>query len=228
MEIKKVRTVEKAAIALTMALVIAGHIEANQQTMTTEHILQSRCGDVFQDATQVDVVTAFARALRNMHLPGGIILLKESEVLLEKRDLLGTDLRTLLDSIVTIAPFYRWTVEDGVVNLLPSTNEPLLLRYRIAEFDVEAAKSKREALRQLLSKSDLQHRVSELEIDNGLSLFVGGPDVEEKKPFSIRCKDVSFRDALNAIVRSQGTGVWAYRETQWKNHRGFNIDFIVP
>jgi len=47
----------------------------------------------------------------------------------------GLSLRDALDAIVRAAPLYRWQLNDGVVNLLPSSGVPALLNIGIAEFD---------------------------------------------------------------------------------------------
>ena len=43
-------------------------------------------------------------------------------------------LRDVLESIIVAEPRYEWTIEDGVINVLPRADYPALLRVPIREF----------------------------------------------------------------------------------------------
>jgi hypothetical protein len=214
--------------ALLLLLVANAAIggQAVQKSPTVD-LLERQVGEV--RTQDVDVESILARALGSARIPGGIVI--DPGMSTEVKQLLmpGSTLNDLLGAIVLAAPIYRWEINDGVVNLLPVGREPALLSMKIGEFNVRDAKSIDEALNKLLSRSDVKARAAEINLDNGVKLTVGGSgSIKSDRPFSVYCKNVTLREALNAIVRAQGHGVWAYRETHWMQYNGFEIDLVAP
>ena len=135
----------------------------------------------------------------------------------------------LLNNIISITPGYRWVIDDGVVNLIPAFNEPTILNFIVTEFDADDLISLDDARNRLLEMPALQKRSAELYLNTGLEIRVGGvrPPGSPRDSFSVHCRNKTLRETLNIMVRSQGRGVWEYRETHWDKHHGFSITFPI-
>jgi hypothetical protein len=180
---------------------------------------------------RADVSSALVRALINARLPGGIVRGQDLNNEMEQELVSQLTIEGFLDNIVLTNPGYRWVIDDGVINLIPAFNEPALLNFRIAEFNADNLVSLDDALNKLLIKPEIQERIAELNLNTGLEILVGGvrpPGYhKDEKPFSVQCQNKTLREILNIIVRSQGHGIWEYKETHWNKHHGFSIKFLV-
>jgi hypothetical protein len=137
--------------------------------------------------------------------------------------LLPTDstLGAELDKLVANDPGYTYTVDKGVVNLLPYQGPPPLLNARISVFDVEDESIEAPFFRLIGSAEVLQAKASiGITGTKKLQQFVGAqpappvpgrPKVEPKK-FTLHLRNVTLMEALNSLVRAQGRGVWRYME----------------
>ena len=121
----------------------------------------------------------------------------------------------LLNNIISITPGYRWVIDDGVVNLILAFNEPAILNFIVTEFDADDLISLDDARNRLLEMPALQKHSAELYLNTGLEIRVGGvrPPGSPRDSFSVHCRNKTLRETLNIMVRSQGRGVWEYRET---------------
>ena len=136
-----------------------------------------------------------------------------------------------LNKAVSMNTGYRWIIDDGVINIMPASNEPALLNFRIAEFNADNLTSLDDALNRLLMKPEVQKRVADLKLNTGLEIRAGGSRPpgfhKDEKPFSVQCVNKTLRETLNEIARSHGSAAWEYRETHWNKHHGFSIVFLV-
>lgn len=66
--------------------------------------------------------------------------------------------------------------------------------------------------------------MEELGLKAGIALFVS-PGSSHAKAFSVRVKDVTLRQALNAIARAEGTYIWGYIETHCEGRNEVVIRF---
>ena len=117
------------------------------------------------------------------------------------------------------------------MNLLPASGIPELLQVRISSFSIDNAKSTEEAISKLLASREVKTHAAELHLNSGLRLIAsGGPNGlgKPQQPFEIRLRDVTVIEGLNAIIRSQGHGVWEYRETHWRDYHGYEVNLLVP
>ena len=122
---------------------------------------------------------------------------------------LNKTLRWALDTIVEVDPRYRWQVVDQVINLLPAEREPALLQTRIKEFRAENISFAMDTVSPLLALPEVKKAMDDLHLKHGIAGFVTSPS---PKPFSVKCENVTLRQALNAIARAEGRGVWDYTE----------------
>lgn len=184
------------------------HIQAKAQ----EDILQRKVpGNEIEFLTTTD---AFYSSLGRTRSPGGMARLAscEPDTLLQSWKPSEAALREVLDVLVASDPRYKWKMEDDVVNLLPATGEPTLLKTRLSEFNIEDTASARAALAQLLALSEVKKRMRDLHLKPGIALITGLSTPHPTK-FSVKQSGGTLRDALNAIARAEGQGIWDYVET---------------
>lgn len=136
----------------------------------------------------------------------------------------GSPLRKVLDAIVAVDSRYQWQMQDGVINLLPVAGEPALLGIRINEFRAQEATSAREALGKLLALSEVREGMDGLHLKPGVALIDSWAS-PNPPAFSVHCKGVTLRQALNAIALSQGSAIWDYVEIHCQERNEVVIRF---
>lgn len=178
------------------------------------------------EAETLTTVGAFSLALNYTGAPGGMIRTSscEQQPANQVWRPMGSPLRDVLDSIVLADPQYFWRTDDGVINLLPKTGEPQLLHVLISEFSIDDATSAMASLSQLLARPEITTAMTDLKLDWGLQVGTF-PSSPNPKKFSVHCKDVTLRQALNAIARMEGRAVWYYVETRCNGNHEVVIKF---
>jgi hypothetical protein len=184
---------------------------------------------VKSDLEHRTVTNAFSGSLSRAKVPGGIVTVSSCPGEEVKHTYPGLPspltLREALDAIVVADPRYRWQVEDGIINLMPVRGEPELLDTRIAEFYLENAVSVLAALSRLLELPEVRQRRIELGLKSGLQF--GGLQSPNPRRLTVHLQDVTLREALNAIARAHGYGVWSYTEFHCNGRNEFSIEFLV-
>ena len=105
---------------------------------------------------------------------------------------------------------YRWEVQAGAINLLPTAGEPPLLKTQVGEFKIESTSSLK-ALNQLKTTPEIQKAMLGRGLQEAITIITYSPKAE---PFSVRFKGGTLRQALNAIAVAHGSDVWDYQETR--------------
>lgn len=166
---------------------------------------------------------AFVNTLVNAALPGGFVSKSVCNTEAAKRSFSTADLPLVeaLNLITRLDPGYRWHFEQGVVNLIPVTGEPELLRTRIREYRVDEVANARFAINQLLNLLEVRQAASRLKLKEGIDF--GGLSSSRDLKLSVHCQNVTVREALNAITRAHGRAIWRYSE--W--HCNGEIQFAV-
>jgi hypothetical protein len=179
--------------------------------------------------------SAFAKVLSAAGTPGGIAAVtgcdQEATYMFPMS---GASLRARLDGIVSTDPRYGWRFGHGVVNISPRSGDPALLSLRVSKVKVRAARSLSEAVNQLFAIPAVQNRMTELHLSSGPTRTGIG---DLKRPnsgggndgrlYSLSLRNVTVREALNAIVRAHGKAVWAYLERRCNGSAEFQIQFLV-
>jgi hypothetical protein len=217
---------------IIMAIIVAvGHSEhyANilAQRPNPQDVLNRHIGQITFDSDEP--INAFTAALRAARLPGGVIN-SETSPQSKKTVIAGPSLEDVLRGITNVAPGYRWSLESDVVNLIPVAGEPSLLSFRIKQFDIDRATSLQTALNKLLTQSEVRKRIDELGLNTGLQVKVGAVSVQSQQSKTIanvHCSNATIREVLNAFVSAHGTAIWEYRETHWRGHNGFSVEFLM-
>lgn len=218
------KLIQILSAAGAMVLLTIGVFPQGNRTSSTDETL----GRPMQDSDEHLSTTAqrFIRDLSEVSAPGGLVqvLRCEAETSKPTPEQRGVSLREALDALVSLDRRYRWQVDDGVINLLPASDEPALLATQVPRFSVKKVLSAREALGQLLALDEIKSAMEELGLKSGIALFVS-PGSPHPKAFSVRVKDVTLRQALNAIARAQGTAIWEYIETHCQGRNEVVIRF---
>lgn len=231
-----------AAAILAAAVVVAAGQSPRQRTiLSADEILNIELADGFTHATYKDEETdeyLNERVnVRKVTLPS---LLDDSLVWREipvgfvpaasditkdrvmDVDPSGLSVRDLLDAIVAADPRYKWSVEDGVVNLTPAAGRPALLDVRLAEFKGKASVG--DLFYALQRTPEVRRRAAELGFDaekpaaddeNGFIIF-GAPQPK----YDISCRDCTVLEALNEIARRSGAA-WMYREVMYNGKKDY-------
>ena len=207
---------QEAAVAVSIAigmLTLSVLAQTKQVTLSPgEEVLERQV-----QGSEVELYTtpgACVLSLRRAGVAGGVAKLNncETDKPLQVWNPMGAPLRQVLSSLIQTDPRFVWEFQNGVVNLLPATGEPLLLQTRIARFRVENSYRAREALSHLLALDDVRRGMEDVPLKDGIAII---KSLESPHPtaFSVECKDVTLREALNTIARAQGHAVWEYIET---------------
>jgi hypothetical protein len=156
---------------------------------------------------------AFHSSLWLTHVPGGMATIVDCEpdTLMQSWKPSNAALGQVLDALVATDPRYRWQMQDGVVNLLPATGEPALLRTRLTQFDIKDVASAREALSLLLALPEVKQGMRDLHLKPGIAIITGSSQPNPPKA-SVRQQGGTLRQALNAIALAQGRAIWEYTE----------------
>lgn len=109
--------------------------------------------------------------------------------------------RAALDSIVQRYPGHRWVARNGVINMEPKSRdgEDVLAR-RLDSISIHGASSFKAAL-------DVLHQA---DIPTGYQIMGRPP---RYAVIELELKDVTVRDALNAIAKMDGQLVWVFRSS---------------
>ena len=170
--------------------------------------------------------------------PGGFATFGGCQAEAAVQPVLTTDstLREELDKIVGNDPALTYSVDDGVVNLLPSQSVPPLLYTQINALDVEGD-SISDPFSRLINSPEVAKAKASLGIGkfSGLQLYsvpsalppLPGHKEAEPKKFTLHLRNVTLLQTLNSLVRAQGRGVWHYAEKVCNGEHWTNIDLAL-
>jgi hypothetical protein len=185
------------------------------------------------ESRQIPLVSTFENALSLAQVPGGLVIVKGCDnapgaVVTVSGDTLASVLR----SVQRADPSYLWTIEDGVLDLLPKRSIPPLLGVKIRTFDVRGAANPSDAANVLFGLPEFREGVARLGlVQGGVQSFLGSGEGEsatpkrERSTFHLHVEDVNVLSALNAIVRANDRGVWIYNQRSCHGQSVFNIGF---
>lgn len=173
---------------------------------------------------------AFQSVMLQSGVPGGDVIIEGCGGGTNKVvRVLGTTLGKALESIEAADPRYRWELEDGVVVLMPAEGVPPLLKVRVRGFNSMDSSDVSSAGMLLFALPDVRDALGKLGLTrnaSGSGLYAVSPGLHRQAPpLDIDLHDITVRDALNAIVRTNGSGIWIYREILCGTSKLFDIGF---
>jgi len=230
----RVRTTGALAILgaiVIFALSVSAQKAQTSESSASESILR-RTALMTHD--RVNTTSALTMALSSAGIPGGIVTVSgcgEDVTYIFRSS--GVTLRDVLNAIVATNPQYAWRINRGAINVTPKRGYPSLLNLRISELNVREARSVDEALSQILVIPEVQKRIHELNLKRGF-MRIGMRDLRRpgsvgasEPHYNFSLRNVTFREALNAIARAHGRAVWEYRERHCDGKVEFQIQFLV-
>jgi hypothetical protein len=153
--------------------------------------------------------------------PCGVALRRETDDVLpesaKKKTIYDATLERFLDALVAEVPGYRWFIDDGVINVVPeeyfdeSSRYRALLDKKIARIDLEdipvedAGTELCQLARNKCYTRWLQGVLSRLMYGAAAKASTSPSEVT-----SLHASNLSFREALNALVRKPGGGCWEF------------------
>jgi hypothetical protein len=209
-------------------LVFATVIYSYQQGTALNNLLDRQV-----NAPNLEEVTASQAALNTLisaGAPGGIATSLDCstpETYTFKPS--NSSLRAVLESIVSTDTQYEWEIKDGVINVIPRSGEPQFLSTHIPKLKIKE-ETINEALSKLLEIPEVRQLLPSLGrryIQTGVYPFNsdGSPPKEAKK-ISVSLKDVTVREALNAIARKHGSVVWMFTQKRCGEAGFFSIQWF--
>jgi len=234
-DLKGAECMRKQQVISLIASIFVGAI-ANPSSMLAIRVSSTRAQRVDMtnrngQRTSSDIPTQgrFLLALVAAHVPGGSVWIRQcsGQEPVFHQDQTILPLSDALDSITRVDPRYRWQIDKGVVNLIPRTGEPAVLKVRIKQYRTKTTLN--EALRQLLRLPEVKTEAARigLKITSGGLLLGPSPYYGGPSEVSVDVKDLNLREALNALVRAHGRAIWEYREYRCGGTNEFSIDFVA-
>ena len=184
----------------------------------------------FREITNAAFAESVAFSLSAARVPGGVVKITGCEItsVLHYYPAHTSTLRDTLDFIVQSQPDYSWSMNDGVVNLMPKSGEPALLQTRISSLKVKDAESIYQPFDKLMSLPEVQQSIAKLGLSQTPTFLSIPISLRPDKPrYSVDCQNVTLKEALNAIVRAHGRNVWRYEEKRCNGKTEYSIDFVV-
>lgn len=141
----------------------------------------------------------------------------------------GVTVRQAMDALVAANPGYKWSLQDGAVNLMPRDGVPLL-RTKIVKFQMNATDNAIPALLQeVLKLPEIRKGEAALGIKEGPGQGGGfavdmHPAPKRPVPVQIEVQNVTLQDAFNKIVHASPKGVWVYSETDCNGAKSFVVE----
>ena len=149
----------------------------------------------------------------------GVALLPDYQTKIYQLNPQSTRLKDVLDSITVAEPRYKWSVEDGVVNLIPRTIDLPLLDVPINEFQAENSRIEY-LFDKLEAKAEVRQRAEQLNLKyKEFKFYVS---LTGKADLSLSCKDTNVKQLLNTIAKLRNT-IWFYREYNDKGEKYYSF-----
>ena len=230
---KAMKIFASLTIVGVFALTMSGHTNQIPQTSPSERILEQQVSGI--NLTNITITNAMTTLLSSIGVPGGIaIVTKCGEDDKYTFVLSGSTLRNALDAIVAANPQYTWQVDDGLVSVSLIDGPPPMLDFHISELRLRGARTTNEAVNQLFTIPEIQKRIEALRLNYGFNR-IGVSELRspnsafstEIQQYNLTLKNITVREALNAIARAHGKAVWEYRERNCNGKTEFQIHFLV-
>jgi hypothetical protein len=179
------------------------------------------------DMTLRSMRETFFSALQSAHVPGGAVVLfgcEAQEPIATIPIVPGTPLREVLDALVRANPEYRWELDNGVVNLLPTAGDPLFLKTQILRFHAQGLQSANPALGEIEQLPEVKKAMADLRLTWGTAPMCKLQSLKPPPTFDVTCDHIPLRAVLNEVVRrAKLTEIWEYHET----HCGSTDEIIL-
>lgn len=213
---KKFWVIFGATVVTALGVIAPG--SQGQAVVQSGNILDRRAINL--SLKDVTIHEALLEALINAGVPGGVAVSHDCGAL-PRHSLTPANpsLRGLLDAIVLAEPGYTWEVRDGVVNLITHVGLSPFLQTMVPRFEINGPTTPREALEKLLLIPEVRNQAerylgSRLGQGGPYAFSLRGPKPSQAKKLSLKATNITVREALNSIARTNGTGVWMLSQSR--------------
>lgn len=193
-----------------------GQDKTRTEEAANHHVFERLVKPYDSDDDTQTARSMLAASLSGAGIPGGLVTVTgcEEKPRVRTGRLPEMTLREALDMITVIDPDYRWEMTGGAINFLPANGEPELLKVRIKEIRIVNAVSLKAALNSLMDLPEVREARTRLQLTTAGLPYVGGlaPVTPRTEKYTIKAKDLTFRQALNAVVLADGRAAWGYNE----------------
>lgn len=180
---------------------------------TAERLKRATEGLVDQGEFHLTVVSL----LRVGRLPGGVATVHTCAEQAPRAPAVpaGTPVSAALDLVTAASGYYRWQDADGVVEVLPATGVPALLQTKIARLELTDLSNVILSISELLGHPAVARSAAALGLDIrsaeiGMSPLPRVPRPHRVQPGTV--SNMTMLEALDWIVRQEGSSVWSYDE----------------
>jgi hypothetical protein len=222
----------KLKMANVMPMMIAALIAGAPAMVSAQEVALQERLEAEQIYLQWDVSVdlgsaqeAFAEVLRSAERPGGTVTLSGcGEPARGPMYAPGqSSVASALYRLTAVYPGYYWTVQGGVIDLLPKQNQPPVMDVRVQRFEWDTRTAMRLSVENVFQVAAVKDRLAGLGVtdapNGGFGLqrpprVINGIPVPEPPPKGRKwqVENVTVLVALNVIAASYGTGFWHYDE----------------
>ncbi len=187
--------------------------------------------DPLQNASTVD---AFRMLLQHENAPGGIIEINECSNPTQvskpphSGDFNGFTVRQVLDRLVAEDPAYKWQLDGGAVDLVPSTGVPPILEIHLTHFQLRPDDAAPAIGGKLFAEPSVEKALQDLKLkkEDRLEVYIGSAPPTLGK--SVKLHDATLAHILNvAASNHKYHAVWHYRETTGHCDHTYSLDWPV-
>jgi hypothetical protein len=135
----------------------------------------------------------------------------------------GMPISAALDLVTATGGYYRWQDTDGLVEVLPAAGVPALLQTKIAHLELTDLENAVLSVGELLAHPAVARNAAALGLDRRSGEIGMSPLPRVRKPHTARpgaAKNLTMLEALDWIVRQDGSSVWSYDEYPGCGGRG--------
>lgn len=176
-----------------------------------------------------------AETLQSKNAPGGIVFVSRCNANPKFNFHVNGDLQleAALREIVQTDGTFQWRMEDGVVYAAPAASVPDMLGTHISEYAFRKHEPLEAAVNRLLMKGEVARRAEQLGLGRAVvrlgmqAVSRHGPVDKSNESPIMTIRQVKLYEALNAIVRSHGRGVWLYQEDECHGSRTFGVSIVA-
>jgi hypothetical protein len=182
---------------------------------------------------RVTVARAFWEATNHARVPGGIVSIRGRPEEHKASFTIPADatLREALDRIPSESPSLEWKMNGGVVDLLPPRALPEILNVQIASYDFEDANNGSLAIQELLARPEVEQKARSLGFqpalnEGGMTVYYGA-GMKPPPSLPVHLRNVTLLEAVDALMRARGAGLWRYDEGVSNSKSWFRITLGV-
>lgn len=209
----------RLAFATNLVLLLGLSLAGCQLTFgqrTTEGTVSSELDKCLKDSktrfTDTVLVWFLPDVFDCAKVPAGLSISYDGRNLADRFDFTpkSFSLEAIIETALSKEQGYTWKNDNGVINVLPEAGYRLL-NQRVGRFRVEKVTAS-QAVGALFTTSTISSYLESNKLREGDTAFYGFSVVNREKELSIDLENPSVLEALNEIVRADGSSRWTYYE----------------